>query len=125
MSFDRWRRGVVDGSITPVVALDQAERDALAALTSQDFPPRAIYGRYLEWTFTTLNNHLPSNVTLTVHRAEAVDAWVQEEARHRYAVELAGGQSIPADAWCSHWGTLTPTCDPVRKNWWTAPPNTD
>jgi len=98
MSFDRWRRGVVDGDITPENPLTEAERAALTALTAQDFPPRAIYGRYLEWIFATLNRHLPANVTLTVHRAEAVDAWVQDEARHRYAVELAGGQSIPADA---------------------------
>ena len=98
MSFDRWRRGVVDGTVTPASALGQEEREALAALSPQDFPPRAVYGRYLEWVFGTLNSHLPSNVTLTVHRAEAVDAWVQDEARHRYAVELAGGQTIPADA---------------------------
>lgn len=98
MSFDRWRRGVVDGTVATASALDPAERSALEALTPQDFPPRAVYGRYLEWVFATLSAHLPSNVTLTVHRAEAVDAWVQEESRHSYAVELAGGQTIPADA---------------------------
>ncbi|MCY6798737.1 FAD/NAD(P)-binding protein, partial [Escherichia coli] len=70
----------------------------LAELTPQGYPPRAVYGRYLEWVFATLQENLPDTVRLEVHRGEAVDAWVRSEGRHRYAVELSGGLVLPADA---------------------------
>ena len=40
MSFERWRRGVVTGEITPVTPLSPEQSAALAELTPQGYPPR-------------------------------------------------------------------------------------
>ncbi|WP_144932117.1 FAD/NAD(P)-binding protein [Kocuria marina] len=115
VSFERWRRGVVAGEITPVSPLTDEQRDQLARLTPQGYPPRATYGRYLAWVFATLRENLPRTVELTVHRAEAVDAWVRTDGRHRYSVELAGGVVLPADAVVLALGHLDAHLRPSQK----------
>ncbi|MCC5673591.1 FAD/NAD(P)-binding protein [Kocuria rhizophila] len=116
MSFERWRRGVVAGEITPVTALTQQQLHALAELTPQGYPPRAVYGRYLEWVFATLRENLPDTVHLEIHRGEAVDAWVRADGRHRYGVELAGGLVLPADAVVLALGHLDAHLRPSQKD---------
>ncbi|MGU3435452.1 FAD/NAD(P)-binding protein [Actinomycetes bacterium M1A6_2h] len=116
MSFERWRRGVVTGEITPVTPLSPEQSAALAELTPQGYPPRAVYGRYLEWVFATLQENLPDTVRLQVHRGEAVDAWVRSEGRHRYAVELSGGLVLPADAVVLALGHLDAHLRPAQKD---------
>ena len=116
MSFERWRRGVVAGEITPVTPLSPEQSAALAELTPQGYPPRAVYGRYLEWVFATLQENLPDTVRLEVHRGEAVDAWVRSEGRHRYAVELSGGLVLPADAVVLALGHLDAHLRPAQKD---------
>lgn len=116
MSFERWRRGVVDGRITPATPLTPEQSAALEGLTPQGFPPRAVYGRYLEWVFATLRQNLPASTELTVHRGEAVDAWVRTDGRHRYAVELAGGLVLPADAVVLALGHLDAHLRPSQKD---------
>ncbi|RLZ03312.1 hypothetical protein CWC38_06400 [Kocuria tytonicola] len=116
MSFERWRRGVVAGQIEPVTPLSEEQLRALAELTPQGYPPRAVYGRYLEWVFTTLRENLPATVRLDVHRGEAVDAWVRTDGRHRYGVELAGGAVLPADAVVLALGHLDAHLRPSQKD---------
>ncbi len=116
MSFERWRRGVVDGRITPTTPLAEEQVRALAELSPQGYPPRAVYGRYLEWVFETLRQNLPAGMVLEVHRGEAVDAWVRSDGRHRYAVELAGGHVLPADAVVLALGHLDAHLRPSQKD---------
>ena len=116
MSFERWRRGVVDGRITPTTPLAAEQVRALAELSPQGYPPRAVYGRYLEWVFETLRQNLPAGMVLEVHRGEAVDAWVRSDGRHRYAVELAGGHVLPADAVVLALGHLDAHLRPSQKD---------
>ena len=116
MSFERWRCGVLAATVSPARPLEPAERAALHVLTAQGYPPRALYGHYLEWVFTTLRENLPPHVSVAVHRAEVVDAWQQETGRHRYAVELAGGRTIPADAVVLALGHLDAHLRPGQKD---------
>ncbi|MDO4919238.1 FAD/NAD(P)-binding protein [Kocuria sp.] len=116
MSFDAWRRGVVAGEVVLADPLSDAQRRALSELSPQGYPPRALYGRYLAWVFDVLRQNLPDTVSLTVHRAEAVDAWTGASGRHRYAVELSGGLTLPADAVVLALGHLDAHLRPSQKD---------
>lgn len=95
MSFDAWRRAVADGSAT--AELDAQNREALGELTAEGFPPRRLYGAYLEWVFRALVEAAPPGVELRIHRDEAVAARLLTSGRHRYAVEIGGQQELLAD----------------------------
>lgn len=71
LSFDRWRVRVAAGEIDAIPAEDVAECTALA---SNDFPSRALYGRYLTWLFAELREHTGSGIDLRLHAREVVDA---------------------------------------------------
>lgn len=94
MSFEHWRLAAVSGEI----AVDPDAAAQLTRMTSTSYPSRRMYGVYLDWVFRTLRDALPGAAELTVHRAEAVGVHVREQARHRYDVEISGGQNLPADA---------------------------
>ena len=94
MSFEHWRLAAVAGTI----AVDPDDAAHLTRMTPQSYPSRRMYGVYLSWIFRTLQDALPATVQLAVHRAEAVGVHVREHARHRYDVEISGGQNLPADA---------------------------
>ncbi|MCT1601350.1 FAD/NAD(P)-binding protein [Kocuria sp. p3-SID1433] len=95
MSFDGWRRAVVEQGLP--VELDEQNREALQQLGAADFPQRRLYGAYLEWVFRTLVESAPATVELRVHRDEAVAARRVESGRHSYAVEIGGQQELLAD----------------------------
>lgn len=104
MTFEAWRRAAVEqkaevSALTehPAEGLTDDELSTLRAMRSTDFPQRRLYGRYLEWVFTTLHRHLPETVDLRVHRDEAVAARPVAAGRHRFAVEISGQQELPAD----------------------------
>jgi hypothetical protein len=94
MSFEQWRLAVVAGRID----LDPDDAAHLTRMTPRSYPDRRIYGVYLDWVLRTLRAGLPASVELSTHRAEAVGVHVREHARHRYDVEISGGQNLPADA---------------------------
>ncbi|MUN64036.1 hypothetical protein GMA12_12955 [Kocuria sediminis] len=94
MSFEHWRLAAVSGEI----AVDPDDAAHLTRMTPTSYPSRRMYGVYLDWVFRALRDALPGSAQLTVHRAEAVGVHVREHARHRYDVEISGGQNLPADA---------------------------
>lgn len=96
MSFDAWRASIADGSLV-LESLNDDDAVLLKTMTRTDFPPRRIYGLYLEWVFTTIRRNLPESVELLVHRDAAVAARPVDAGRHRFAVEIAGQQELPAD----------------------------
>lgn len=96
MSFDAWRSLAGAGSLDDP-ALTSEDRVVLAGMGPTDFPPRRVYGLYLDWVFRTLQAGLPSGVELTVHRDEAVSARVVEDSTTPFAVEISGQQELPAD----------------------------
>ena len=51
LSFDDWRQLMAD---SPDDRLSDDDRKELQSLTSADFPSRALYGRYLEWIYSSL-----------------------------------------------------------------------
>ncbi|TJY67216.1 hypothetical protein E4J89_16045 [Arthrobacter sp. CAU 1506] len=92
MTFEAWRSAVADGNIPDVPPADAEEA---AALGPADFPSRALYGRYLAWTFAHLAARTGADASLTVHAAEATGL-----ARHDggWQLELDDGTTLPADA---------------------------
>ncbi|GGG61102.1 adenylate cyclase [Kocuria dechangensis] len=111
MSFERWRLAAVACEIS----VDPDDAAQLTRMTPQSYPSRRMYGVYLDWVFRTLRDALPASVELTVHRAEAVGVHVREEARHRYDVEISGGQNLPADAVVLALGHLDADLRPDQK----------
>ncbi|MDQ6754045.1 MAG: FAD/NAD(P)-binding protein [Actinomycetota bacterium] len=113
LSFDEWR---VAQRAAPDESLSEQDAAELTTLESTGFPSRALYGRYLRWTFEQLTAQLPAGVTLREHRSEAtairptaagedaVDPSVRSEATAirptaagGYAVDLADGRRLVAD----------------------------
>lgn len=70
-SFEKWR---AEQCGSGGVGLSAEERDELAALASNDFPSRALYGRYLRSTLEELLERLPAGVEIAFHRSNAVAA---------------------------------------------------
>lgn len=70
-SFEQWRaqQQSVGGP-----GLSPEEREELAALSSHDFPSRALYGRYLQSTLEELLERVPAGVEIAFHRRNAVAA---------------------------------------------------
>ncbi|MCZ2402806.1 FAD/NAD(P)-binding protein [Paenarthrobacter sp. Z7-10] len=91
-SFDAWR---LARRRSPEAGLSAADVAELAALESTGFPSRALYGRYLRWTFERLVAELPANVTVRQRRTEA--RAVRPGAAGGYVVELADETVLQAD----------------------------
>ncbi|HEY8296122.1 MAG TPA: FAD/NAD(P)-binding protein, partial [Micrococcaceae bacterium] len=109
LSFDEWR---VAQRAAPDESLSQEDAAELATLESTGFPSRALYGRYLRWTFEQLTAQLPAGVTLREHRTDAtairptagedavgpsVRSVAGPTAAGGYAVDLADGTRLVAD----------------------------
>lgn len=92
LSFDEFR---VAQRAAPDESLSEEDAAELAALESTSFPSRALYGRYLRWTFEQLTAQLPAGVTLREHRTEATA--IRPTAAGGYAVDLADGTRLVAD----------------------------
>ncbi|WP_026556844.1 FAD/NAD(P)-binding protein [Arthrobacter sp. 35W] len=90
-SFDAWRRGQRED---PSPELSTADKTELVGLESTGFPSRALYGRYLRWTFNRLLESLPDGVSVRVHETHA-----RRVARHGtgFAVGLSTGGTLDAD----------------------------
>ncbi|WP_427016357.1 FAD/NAD(P)-binding protein [Pseudarthrobacter sp. P1] len=91
-SFDAWRRGQRED---PSPELSDGDRAELAGLESTGFPSRALYGRYLRWTFNRLLDNLPEGVEVRVHATTA-----RHVARRNpgFAVALQTGETLEADS---------------------------
>ncbi|MDQ4503904.1 FAD/NAD(P)-binding protein [Sinomonas sp. ASV322] len=89
-SFHEWleRRGA-EADLTP------DERAEAAALTSADYPPRALYGRYLAHTFAAVVAAAPEGATVEHIALEVVRLG---RTPHGWAVTTADGHARQADA---------------------------
>lgn len=96
MTFDAWRQKTAHQNLE-APNLSDTDLHTLRAMRTVDFPPRRVYGLYLEWVFRVLQNHCPPTVDLAVHQDEAVAVRPVTHGRHRYAVEISGQQELPAD----------------------------
>lgn len=97
LSFDQWRM-LMDGDDGAAARLSAADREELAALTPGTFPSRAIYGRYLEWTFARLEEAaLAAGVELAHVRAEILGL-ERPESGNGWFLEVAGEGTLEADA---------------------------
>ncbi|WP_457965666.1 FAD/NAD(P)-binding protein [Arthrobacter sp. D1-29] len=92
-TFDQWRNRQQH---RPLPSLTAEERAELAALTSRDFPSRALYGRYLRSTLEELTGQLPDGVTVTFHETSA--STVRRSGKETFDVGLANGASLTADS---------------------------
>ena len=94
-SFDQWREARRrDGA-----GLNDAEKAELATLESNNFPSRALYGRYLRQTLAGLLERLPDGVQVTFHDTTAVAArplveGTANRAGDGFDVELANGVTL-------------------------------
>jgi hypothetical protein len=85
-TFDQWRAAQQDH---PLDSLTGDERAELSGLGSQDFPSRAIYGRYLRSTLDELLANIPEGVTVQFHRTTATA--VRPAGNGAFDVDLKDG----------------------------------
>lgn len=96
LSFDQWRMLMAEPR--NAADLPAADREELAGLTSGAFPSRAVYGRYLEWTYAQLQEAaLAAGVELEHVRAEVLSL-VRPDTGSGWVLDVAGEGSIDADA---------------------------
>ncbi|MSS00033.1 FAD/NAD(P)-binding protein [Arthrobacter sp. BL-252-APC-1A] len=93
LSLEQWIRRM---AAAPAPSLSSGDREEVARLGPADFPSRALYGRYLEWTYARLLEAAGQAGAAVVHyRAEAL-------ALHRsgagFLIELAGEDPLAADS---------------------------
>ncbi|MBT2567680.1 FAD/NAD(P)-binding protein [Arthrobacter sp. ISL-85] len=92
-TFDQWR---ARHQRDPLPALTAGERAELAVLESNDFPSRALYGRYLRCTVEELLGKAPDGVTVEFHETSALS--VRPAGDGTFDVGLATGASIRASS---------------------------
>lgn len=90
-TFDEWR---VRQQRDPLPVLTAGERAELAVLGSNDFPSRALYGRYLRCTLEELLGKAPGGVTIDFHQTSALS--VRAVGDGMFDVGLATGAAIRA-----------------------------
>ncbi|MCC3270961.1 FAD/NAD(P)-binding protein [Arthrobacter gengyunqii] len=96
LSFDQWRMLMADPG--NAADLPAADREELAGLTPGAFPSRAVYGRYLEWTYARLQEAaLAAGAELEHIRAEVL-SMVRSDTGSGWALDVAGEGRIHADA---------------------------
>ena len=88
-SFDKWRKRQ---QRDPLPSLTADERAELAVLESNDFPSRALYGRYLRSTLEDLLAEAPDGVTVQFHETSAVS--VRPAGDGTFDVGLATGETL-------------------------------
>ena len=93
LSFDDWRERML---AQPAADLSGEDRAELAGLDRAGFPSRALYGRYLRWTWQRLVDAAALDGVELVHlRAEALQL---SRGADGLTVQLAGGSAVTADA---------------------------
>ncbi|MFJ4209089.1 FAD/NAD(P)-binding protein [Paenarthrobacter sp. NPDC089675] len=109
-SFDEWRVARRrDGQ-----GLNPAEKAELSTLESDNFPSRAIYGRYLRQTLAELLQRLPDGVDVTFHETSAVAARPVEG--DRFSVELADGETLTVDSVVLALGHIEARLNPEQRS---------
>ncbi|MEV7636326.1 FAD/NAD(P)-binding protein [Pseudarthrobacter enclensis] len=88
-TFERWRQRQQKD---PLPSLTGEERAELAVLGTNDFPSRALYGRYLRSTLDDLLARVPDGVTIDFHETSALS--VRSGPDGMFDVELATGAAL-------------------------------
>lgn len=88
-TFERWRQGQ---QLDPLPSLTGEERAELAVLGTNDFPSRALYGRYLRSTLDDLLARVPDGVTIDFHETSALS--VRSGPDGMFDVELSTGAAL-------------------------------
>ena len=81
-----------DGPVRPGPSLYEWAADRSLALGPDDYPTRALYGRYLEWVFAETVAAAPARVDVEVHGVRAVR--LRDEADGRQSLLLADGREL-------------------------------
>ncbi|GAB3556094.1 FAD/NAD(P)-binding protein [Arthrobacter tumbae] len=109
LSFDDWRQLMVD---SPDDRLSDDDRKELQSLTSADFPSRALYGRYLEWIYSSLTGTLGAGFEVVVHRSEAQHV---KALNAGFRVRLSEGGTVASDAVVLALGHLPAQLNPEQE----------
>lgn len=119
-TFDRWRELQRE---QPHPALTARERAELSGLASEDFPSRALYGRYLRSTLEELLSCLPAGATVDFHSTTATSvrhtatlgAGDGDSGRVTFDVELADGGVLTVDSVVLALGHLESRLSPEQR----------
>lgn len=119
-TFDRWRELQRE---QPHPALTAGERAELSGLASEDFPSRALYGRYLRSTLEELLSRLPAGATVDFHsttatsvrHTAALGAGDRDSGRVSFDVELADGGVLTVDSVVLALGHLESRLSPEQR----------
>ncbi|WP_423183438.1 FAD/NAD(P)-binding protein [Arthrobacter sp. NyZ413] len=118
-SFDQWR---VEQCAGDGAGLSSEELKELSALASNDFPSRALYGRYLRSTLDAVLGRLPAGVDVEFHRSSAVAARPVPEriadgrAVGGFDVELDDGGRLAVDSLVLALGHLESRLNPEQRS---------
>lgn len=88
-TFEQWRE---QQSQDPLPALTEEDRAELSVLGTNDFPSRALYGRYLQCTLAELLEKAPDAVSIRFHETSALSVRPAGDGTHD--VGLATGATI-------------------------------
>jgi uncharacterized NAD(P)/FAD-binding protein YdhS len=80
------------GPIRPGPSLHEWAVERAIPLGPDEYPTRALYGRYLEWVFATTTAAAPERVRVEVHGTRAVR--LRDEPDGRQALALADGREL-------------------------------
>lgn len=94
-SFDEWRAAQREAIDSGTCSLDAEEQAELKGLESSDFPPRALYGRYLADTWAAVLAAAPPSAAVRHIPAEVVRVG---RTPHGFAVTCRNGRAQEADA---------------------------
>lgn len=110
-TFDQWR---MRQQRNPLPSLTGDERAELAVLGSNDFPSRALYGRYLRCTLAELLEKAPPGVTVDFHETSALS--VRPAGDGTFDVGLATGESISAGSVVLALGHIPSRLNPEQRD---------
>lgn len=114
-TFDQWR---ARQQRDPLPALTGEERAELAVLGSNDFPSRALYGRYLKCMLEELLAKAPDGVTVEFHETSAVS--VRPVGDGMFDVGLATGAALRANAVVLALGHIPSRLNPEQRGLYAA-----
>lgn len=96
LSFDQWRIRMLE--VDAGADLPAADREELAGLTPGAFPSRAVYGRYLEWTYARLRDAAAAAGVQLGHVRAEVLSLARPASGPGWMLEVAGEGTLAADA---------------------------
>lgn len=109
LSFGDWAQAM---AADPAPALSAGDREEIARLGPGDFPSRAVYGRYLEWTYARLAAAAAqAGAAVVHHRTEALSLARTDTG---FTLELAGEAALAADAVVLALGHLPAALNPEQ-----------